>query len=65
MDKFFYGVFVGTIITGVILGIIQSNELKYTKQESAMSVYRGETFLKYEVVDGIKVDSCVIWKEIK
>ena len=65
MDKFFYGFLVGTIITGVILGIKQSGELRYTEQESAMSVYRGETLIKYEVVDGIKVDSCVIWKEIK
>lgn len=28
-----------------------------------MDVYQGKTTLKYEVVDGVKVDSTVVWKE--
>jgi hypothetical protein len=28
-----------------------------------MDVYQGKTTLEYKVVDGIKVDSTVIWKE--
>ena len=28
-----------------------------------MDVYQGKTTLKYEVVNGVKVDSCVIWKD--
>ena len=60
--NFFYGYLVGVLITGVILGIIHTHDIQNTKQESAMSVYRGETALKYEVVNDIKVDSCVIWK---
>lgn len=30
-----------------------------------MDVYRGKTTLKYEIIDGVKVDSTVIWKEEK
>ena len=30
---------------------------------NAMDVYRGKTTLKYEVVDGVKVDSVVVFKE--
>lgn len=29
---------------------------------TAMDVYQGKTTLKYTIVDGIKTDSCVIWK---
>lgn len=28
-----------------------------------MDVYKGKTALKYEVIDGVKVDSTVVWKE--
>lgn len=28
-----------------------------------MDVYRGKTTLKYEIIDGVKVDSTVVWKE--
>lgn len=30
---------------------------------TAMDVYRGKTTLKYEIVDGVKVDSIVVWKK--
>lgn len=30
-----------------------------------MDVYRGKTTLKYEIIDGVKVDSTVVWKEEK
>ena len=30
---------------------------------TAMDVYRDKTTLKYEVVDGVKVDSIVVWKK--
>ena len=30
---------------------------------TAMDVYRGKTTLKYEIVDGVKVDSVVVWKK--
>jgi hypothetical protein len=28
-----------------------------------MDVYKGKTTLEYTVVDGVKVDSTVVWKE--
>lgn len=30
---------------------------------TAMDVYQGKTTLEYTVVNGIKIDSCVIWKK--
>lgn len=30
---------------------------------TAMDVYKGKTTLEYTVVDGVKVDSVVVWKE--
>lgn len=30
---------------------------------TAMDVYKGKTSLEYTVVDGVKVDSCVIFKK--
>ena len=32
------------------------------KTPSAMDVYRGKTTLKYTIVDGVKVDSVVVFK---
>jgi hypothetical protein len=32
-------------------------------QIKPMDVYQRKTILKYEVVNGVKVDSCVIWKD--
>ena len=29
---------------------------------SAMDVYQGKTILEYTIIDGVKIDSCVIWK---
>lgn len=34
-----------------------------THDITPMDVYQGKTTLKYEVVDGVKVDSTVVWKE--
>ena len=34
----------------------------YENKPSAMDVYQGKTTLEYKVVNGEKVDSCVIWK---
>ena len=56
-DWFFIGAIVGTIVTFIVIGITVSTTII-----SAMDVYQGKTTLKYEVVDGVKVDSTVIWK---
>ena len=37
----------------------------YTPSITPMDVYQGKTTLKYEVIDGVKVDSTVVWKEEK
>lgn len=54
VDAFFIGVVVGVVSMAIVLNIITI---------SPMDVYQGKTTLKYEVVDGVKVDSMVIWKE--
>lgn len=54
VDAFFIGVVVGVVLMAIVLNIITI---------SPMDVYQGKTTLKYEVVDGVKVDSTVIWKE--
>lgn len=28
----------------------------------AMDVYQGKTTLEYKIVDGVAIDSCVVWK---
>ena len=35
----------------------------YAWTPTAMDVYKGKTTLEYTVVDGVKVDSTVVWKE--
>ena len=56
-DCFFIGVIVGVLSLAIALGITQSIVI------SPMDVYQGNTTLKYEVVDGVKVDSVVVWKD--
>lgn len=34
----------------------------YDCTPTAMEVYQGKTTLEYKVVDGVKVDSTVVWK---
>lgn len=41
----------------------QKNMLeKINEQPSAMDVYQGKTALQYTVVDGVKIDSVVVFK---
>ena len=47
----------------MLLIFIGTNEL--SPDITPMDVYQGKTTLKYEVVDGVKVDSTVVWKEEK
>lgn len=43
----------------IVGDILESNNPKPTP----MDVYKGNTTLEYKVVDGVKVDSCIIWKD--
>ena len=58
-DYFFFGMFGGTILVFVGVIILRCIEPPITP----MDVYQGKTTLKYEVVEGVKVDSIVVWKE--
>lgn len=40
-------------------------EITSEPQPKAIDVYQGKTTLKYEVIEGEIVDSCVVWKEEK
>ena len=57
MDGFFIG-----IGLGIVFGIIIS-ETVLSNYPTPIDVYQGKTTLKYEVVDGVKVDSVVVWKD--
>lgn len=48
--------FLGVQITTLIL------EYSLSETPTAMDVYQNKTILKYEIVDGIKIDSVVVFK---
>jgi hypothetical protein len=48
-----------SMITGAALGIT----IYMGNCITPMDVYKGKTTLEYTVVDGVKVDSTVVWKE--
>ena len=50
-----FGLIAGIIIT--LIFTLDVNEIK------PIHVYQGKTTLEYKVVDGVKVDSCVIFKK--
>ena len=57
MDKsivFLIGMLFGVLVITIVVSMISI---------SPMDVYQGKTTLKYEVVDGVKVDSTVVWKD--
>lgn len=47
------------MLMGVLIGICMYTDNCITP----MDVYQGKTTLEYTIVDGVKVDSCVIWKK--
>ena len=47
----------GIILTCVVVGIT------YQEEPNAMDVYQGKTTMQYTVVDGMKIDSCVVYKK--
>lgn len=51
------GLGLGIIFTCVVAGIT------YQAEPNAMDVYQGKTAIQYTVVDGVKVDSCVVYKK--
>lgn len=57
MVEYICGCLSGIFTLAIVLTILDNDEIK------PMDVYQGKTTLKYEVVDGVKVDSIVIWKD--
>lgn len=53
---FILGLITGASFIIVIVGIFSIDK------PSAMDVYQGKTTLEYKVVDGVKVDSVVVFK---
>lgn len=48
------------MVIGAFLGIIVYTDIN---QITPMDVYQGKTTLEYTIVDGEKIDSCVILKK--
>lgn len=57
MVEYFLGCISGIFIFVITFSILDINTIE------PIDVYQGKTTLKYEVVDGVKVDSIVIWKD--
>lgn len=49
-----------SMIVGALIGIVVYTDVNYI---TPMDVYQGKTTLEYTVVDGVKVDSCVVFKK--
>lgn len=61
--KFDDGVLLGTIVTILLfIEYILINFVISDPYPTAMDVYQGKTILEYKVVDGVKVDSVVVFK---
>lgn len=54
---------IGALIIVFIIGGIDILDKGCNPPITPMDVYQGKTTLKYEIVNGVKVDSCVIWKK--
>lgn len=61
-DVAYWGFIVGLIIgSAAFIGL----HIKCTKDyPQAIDVYQGETTLKYTVIDGVVIDSTVVWKSL-
>ena len=56
-QNFICGFGFGIILTCIVAGIT------YQEEPNAMDVYQGKTIMQYTVMDGMKVDSCVVYKK--
>lgn len=51
------------VVLSVFIGVIAGICISFDNSITPMDVYQGKTTLEYKVVDGVKVDSTVVWKE--
>lgn len=63
-ETYGFGICCGLCLaTGFVIEIICINESIYEPHPKAIDVYQGKTTLEYTIIDGIKVDSVVVFKE--
>lgn len=60
-DKIDYFFLIVVFLSSIMIAIAAFVEF-LSPSITPMDVYQGKTTLEYKVVDGVKVDSCVIWK---
>ena len=53
--------FILVLLCGILIGIIMVIMIE-SSHPTAMDVYQGKTTLEYKMVDGVKTDSMVIFK---
>lgn len=58
----YWGFIIGIIIASAVFIGLHIKSIKYYPQ--AIDVYQGETTLKYTVIDGVVIDSTVVWKSL-
>ena len=58
-----YDDMISKIIFGLILGTLLIGSAYYFSKPTALDVYQGKTTLQYTIIDGIKTDSIVIFKD--
>lgn len=51
-----------SMIVGALMGIIIYTDVNHI---TPMDVYQGKTTLEFTVIDGVEVDSTVVWKNNK
>ena len=59
VSLFLYGVYAATFVLGLTIALISE------KVPTAMDVYQNKTTLKYDVINGEKIDSTVIFKTLE
>lgn len=65
-ETYGFGMFCGGFMAALfVIETVCICEIVDEPQPKAIDVYQGRTTLKYEVIDGEIVDSCVVWKEEK
>ena len=62
IETAFWGFVVGMIIASAIF--IGLHAILTKDYPQAIDVYQGKTTLKYTIIDGVIVDSTVVWKPL-
>lgn len=60
LDVFFEGMIIGVL--SLVIFCSTTGIINFEPQPTAMDVYQGKTTLEYKMVDGVRTDSMVIFK---